>query len=74
MFEGKILQSDLEGAIDGAAGGDGLRTLNWSELYARLGAARDFRRIVGNGAGDGAASFNHSSARNLALIFSGVGY
>jgi hypothetical protein len=72
MFEGKILQPGLQDeAVDGADAGETLRPLNWHELSARLCAARDFRRIVGGGAG--AASFNPSSARHLALLGTALG-
>jgi len=74
MFEGKIFQTGpQEGAADAAAAGDGLRALNWGELSARLCAARDFRRIAGIGEGPGAASFNPSSARHLALLGTALG-
>ena len=74
MFEGKILQPGLlDGAADGAAAGENLRALSWGELSARLGAARDFRRLVANGAGVGAASFDPSCARHLALLGPALG-
>ena len=72
MFEGKILQASP--AVSGAEsefGADGLRPLGWDELVARLGAAREFRRVMREAAGAREGSFDHGSARHLATLGEG---
>ena len=67
MFEGKppVVQS-LAGA--GNLATEGLRALTWSDLVARLGAARDLRRELGVSDIGGDASFDAFSAQHIALI------
>ncbi|MBS1240020.1 MAG: hypothetical protein H6R45_726 [Proteobacteria bacterium] len=67
MYETNIVRSGGEtGAPNEAFGADGLRLVSWGELVARLGAARDFRRIMSDRIIAGGASFNLASARHLA--------
>ena len=67
MYETNFTRAAAEaGFHDAAFGADGLRSLSWAELVARLGAARDFRRVMGDRLVAGGASFNLASARNLA--------
>ena len=72
MYEGSILhQGPGLPPGDFASGADGLHAMTWGELVARLGAARDFRRIaaVRHHAGEG--SFDPSSAFRLAVLGGG---
>jgi hypothetical protein len=72
MFESKIVQAGrVDAAADRASAEDGLRALAWGELSARLGAARDFRRLMAGGPGAGAASFDPSCAHHLAALGDG---
>lgn len=67
MYETNIVHSGAETAVHEAAfGADGLRSMSWDELVARLGAARDFRRVMGGRLMAGGSSFNLASARHLA--------
>lgn len=69
MFEGKILAPDEQMPSGDATGSaEGLVSLNWSGLTARLTASHDFRRIVRGRLHTGAGSFNCTSARHLAMI------
>ena len=54
----------LEGADDGVGEGEGLRTLEWSALLARLAAERDLRRefAAGRDACRAAADFINGAA------------
>jgi hypothetical protein len=72
MFEGKILPAG-EAALGAESefGADGLRPLRWDELLARLGAAREFRRVMQQAAGGREGSFDHGSARHLATLGEG---
>ena len=69
MYEGNLFQADGKPLADSAAcGSDGLRPLCWVELVARLGAARDFRRVMEARFRAGGSSFDRSSARHLATL------
>jgi hypothetical protein len=72
MYEGKIFQAGLA-PLDAEAGfgTDGLRSLGWGELVARLGAARDFRRIMVTQANAVEGSFDTASAQHLAALGEG---
>ncbi|WEK45550.1 MAG: hypothetical protein P0Y56_10955 [Candidatus Andeanibacterium colombiense] len=72
MYETNIVQSDTGiSAREAAKDAEGLRPLSWDELVARLGAARDFRRVTGGRLLAGGASFNLASARHLAGLGDG---
>jgi len=67
MYETNIVRSGTEiGALETAFDAEGLRPLSWGELVARLGAARDFRKVMGGRLLAGGSSFNLASARHLA--------
>lgn len=64
-----------EGRFAGLRGGDALRAVEWSELTARLNAARDLRLLLrteshGSIEGD-AASFGDAAASYFALLDDG---
>ncbi|MBO9498802.1 MAG: hypothetical protein J7496_13045 [Novosphingobium sp.] len=72
MYETNIVHPD--GGIvarEAACDAEGLRPLHWAELVARLGAARDFRRVMGGRLLAGGSSFNLASARHLAGLGEG---
>ena len=72
MFEGKILSGLPQRSFfaDGA-GGDSLRAIAWSDLRARLEAARDLRATLRQrGEADG-ASFDVPAARRIASLAEG---
>lgn len=72
MYETDIVHPAGESAArDAAFGADGLRPLSWGELVARLGAARDFRRVMAGRFTQSGASFNLVSARHLAALGEG---
>jgi hypothetical protein len=69
MFEGKL--PDVGGAkpFDRAgAAQDSLRAVSWSDLVARLEAARELRAELGSGETGGGASFDPDSARHIAEL------
>ncbi|HSG35794.1 MAG TPA: hypothetical protein VLA37_14780 [Sphingomonadaceae bacterium] len=67
MFEGKILQPGPRPVHAGSEFGvDGLRQLGWSELVARFGATREFRKLMREHSAGGKGSFDQSSAAHLA--------
>ena len=67
MFEGKIVRAGQELApAEDAFGEERLRSLSWEEIVVRLGAARDFRRLMERQLNAGGGSFNADSARHLA--------
>ena len=71
MFEGKPPRPADARAFDEKRDIDALRPLNWSDLVARLSAARGLRPL-GEGedyAGD--ASFDAGSARRIAALHNG---
>jgi hypothetical protein len=69
MFEGKLPQPGLSQAS--ASVREGLRAVTWSDLVARLDAARDLRNSLRAHDGDGEASFDRGSARHIAAISDG---
>jgi len=72
MFEGKppIVPEghDSHGEL---AGADFLRPLTWSDLRARLEAARDFRASLRQAENGDIASFDAGSARRIAALANG---
>ena len=66
MFEGSILHAGLDSVgQDNALDADGLRELGWSELVARLSAARDYRRLMNTAPDRAEGSFDSASARQM---------
>lgn len=71
MFEGKPPHPRDARALDGEPRDiDALRPLSWSDLVARLSAARDLRSPCAPGEG-GEASFDAGSARRIAAHHNG---
>ena len=72
MFEGKLpsARAAPELAEDPAEAG-ALRELTWSDLRARLEAARDLHDSLRAGAEDHFASFDAHSARRIAALAEG---
>ncbi len=71
MYEGNILNlGSIAPARDPFSGAEGMHVLSWGELVARLGAARDFRRII---VGDHVyrGSFDYASACHIAALGGG---
>ncbi|KLE34367.1 hypothetical protein [Aurantiacibacter luteus] len=69
MFEGKPPVPPLaNGTHTGDSSGAELCALTWSDLVARLAAARDLRREMAANDESGAASFDASSALHIAHI------
>lgn len=66
MFEGKPPRPEDGAVLHLAASRDALRPVAWSDLAARLAAARDLRVSLAPGEGDGQASFDAMSARWIA--------
>lgn len=67
MFEGKRLTAarpDLRDADE--AGAAALRQIGWSDIVARLEAARDLRQFIGSSDEGEKASFDATSARWIA--------
>ena len=71
MFEGKFPQPSPFLQPDSAGAGDGLRAVTWSDLVAKLDAARDLRAALRAQNGDGEASFDPGSARHIAALCDG---
>ena len=72
MYEGNILRAGQQAELgDGLAGEEGLRALSWDEVVARLGAARDFRRLMDRRPQAGEGSFNPALASHLAALGDG---
>jgi hypothetical protein len=72
MFEGPFLHPALAPDQSEPLGGaDSLRMLGWAELSARLGAARDYRRLMVVELRSGGGSFDGGSARRLASFAQG---
>jgi hypothetical protein len=69
MFEGKppIVPEGHDSHRE-LAGVDSLRPLTWSDLRARLEAARDFRASMRQGEDGEIASFDAVSARRIAAL------
>ncbi len=72
MFEGKPPKAPLAPDF-GPAGGDAgmLREMTWSDLRARLDAARDLREALHQVEEEHLASFDASSARHIAALAQG---
>ena len=68
MFEGKPPRSAEALPLEEPQEGESLRPLSWSDLVARLTAARALRESIDGGA---AASFDASSARCIAAHHNG---
>ena len=79
MFEGKPpFAAGAHGSESQAQSGEDLRALSWSDLVAKLGAARDLRRALGEMRSrendDGTpASFDAHSAQLLATQLGDTG-
>ena len=72
MFEGKPLQAPVphDPAEDGGHA-ESLRGLTWSDLRARLDAARDLRTSLRDSPDEHLASFDAHSARRIAALAEG---
>ena len=67
MFEGKPPEAHTgRNSGSGAPPEEDLRVLSWSDLVARLEAARDLREQISAGEEAGVASFDAHCARRLA--------
>jgi hypothetical protein len=72
MFEGKLpIVPEGHDSQRDLAGVDSLRPLTWSDLRARLEAARDFRAALQHERGSELASFDAVSARRIAALTNG---
>ena len=71
MFEGKPPKSAEGHAAEGQRESETLRPLSWSELVARLAAARDLRASLTGRVSRSDASFDASSARCIAAHHNG---
>ena len=72
MFEGKPPRLGDAGPLnERAPDGDALRPLSWSELVARLSAARDLRGSFEPRESDGEGSFDAGCARRIAAHHNG---
>jgi hypothetical protein len=72
MYEGKLSHAGPAQTFDrtGAAP-DRLRAVSWSDLVAKLEAARELRAELGAGEGGGDGSFDPDSARHIAALGEG---
>lgn len=68
MFEGKSLKAGIELPLNTVGGQDILRPVTWSDLRARLEAARDLRSTIAAHRHEGDASFDSGCARHIAAI------
>ena len=71
MFEGKPPRIAEALPLEEPQDGESLRPLNWSDLVARLTAARDLRASFSGRAAGSDASFDASSARCIAAHHNG---
>ena len=71
MFEGKLPRADEALALDEPQDGEALRLLSWSDLVARLSAARELRASFAGRAAGSDASFDAGSARRVAAHHNG---
>lgn len=72
MFEGKLPSARVApDPADPSAGDVALRELTWSDLRARLDAARDLHDSLHAGTRDQLASFDAQSARRIAALAEG---
>lgn len=69
MYEGNILNLGMVAPLhETELGIGGLHVLNWAELVARLGAARDYRNHMKGGERIEQGSFHFVSARHIAAF------
>ncbi|GGD61367.1 hypothetical protein GRI62_13940 [Erythrobacter arachoides] len=73
MFEGKLptppaADDRIHGDPADNSTGEDLSRLTWSDLVAKLAAARDLRALMVNAEPAGDASFDASSAHHIALL------
>ena len=74
MFEGKLPSLPAaRGASASPAEGDSLREVSWSDLRARLEAARDLRSSLSSAGREALASFDAPFARRIAELEDGKG-
>jgi hypothetical protein len=72
MFEGKLPAQPVTIRVDAlAVDGDSLRALSWSDLRARLEAARDLRLSLALAGPQDPASFDGPAARHVAALANG---
>lgn len=71
MFEGKLPHPPLLRPAKAGDSGDELRPVSWTDLVARLGAARDFRATLALHDGEGDGSFDPDSAQRIAALGEG---
>ena len=72
MFEGKLpkAQKAQDSAVQTRCA-DSLRAMTWSDLRARLDAARDLRSAIVDSDHEAPASFDVHSARRIAALANG---
>jgi hypothetical protein len=69
MFEGKLSNAGGAQALDRAGSvQESLRAVSWTDLVARLDAARELRAELGTGETGGGASFDPDAARHIAEL------
>ena len=71
MFEGKLPRADEALPLEDAQDGETLRSLSWTDLVARLSAARELRASYAGRAAGSEASFDAGSARRIAAHHNG---
>ena len=71
MFEGKPPRAAEALPLEEAQEGEALRPLSWSDLVARLSAARELRASFSGRAAGSEASFDAGSARRVAAHHNG---
>jgi hypothetical protein len=72
MYEGKFSRTGGAYPLDPAESGpEELRAVSWSDLVARLEAARELRHELAGGEAGGDASFDPDSARHIAALGDG---
>ena len=71
MFEGKPPSSAAAHPFGEPQDGESLRPLSWSDLVARLAAARDLRGSLGDDAPPADGSFDAGCARRIAAQHNG---
>jgi hypothetical protein len=71
MFEGRLPTPSPFPQSDSADAGNNLRPVTWSDLVAKLDAARDLRAALREHHGEGEASFDPGSARHIAALCDG---
>jgi hypothetical protein len=68
MFEAKPFDAGAFTPFESDDAGHRLRPVNWSDLVARLDAARDLRASLLSHDGEGEASFDPGSAQHIAAL------